>query len=82
MIGLIKSPIVPRHEAKQNYSWNNYCIKKDGDNEHLWYDPQTMDILATQLAKTYSAKNPRQRRYFQNRARAYRKKLGSGYQFD
>ncbi len=41
-----------------------------------------MDILATQLAKTYSAKNPRQRRYFQNRARAYRKKLGSGYQFD
>ncbi|EKK20458.1 metal ABC transporter solute-binding protein, Zn/Mn family [Fructilactobacillus florum] len=47
--------------------------KKDGDNEHLWYDPQTMDILATQLAKTYSAKNPRQRRYFQNRARAYRK---------
>ncbi|MGN1279208.1 MAG: metal ABC transporter solute-binding protein, Zn/Mn family [Limosilactobacillus sp.] len=49
--------------------------KHSGDNEHVWYDPQTMGRLADMLANRYSKIDPRHRAYYQSRARRYHRSL-------
>lgn len=49
--------------------------KKVGDNEHLWYDPQTMSELVTYLAKQFGKQAPKYRQVYQQNAAAYIKKL-------
>lgn len=49
--------------------------KHSGDNEHVWYDPQTMGKLADVLAKRYSKIDPAHRAYYQRRARQYHRSL-------
>lgn len=45
--------------------------KRSGDNEHLWYEPTTMDRLARQLADRYSRLDPTHRSYYQRNAQKY-----------
>lgn len=45
--------------------------RKDGDNEHLWYQPETMPILAQKLAAEFTAIAPKHAAYFQQKAAAY-----------
>lgn len=49
--------------------------KQDGDNEHVWYQPNTMGKLADLLAKKYSKLDPAHRRDYVRNARNYKKKL-------
>lgn len=49
--------------------------KHSGDNEHVWYDPQTMGHLADTLASRYSKIDPEHRAYYQRRARQYHRSL-------
>lgn len=50
--------------------------KRTGDNPHVWYLPQTMPVLATQIAQDLAALDPAHANYFQVRAKAY----GNGLQ--
>lgn len=49
--------------------------KKNGDNEHVWYQPHTMRKLATKLADQYSQMDPQHARYYHQRAQAYLRSL-------
>ena len=48
---------------------------KDGQNEHLWYNPETMSRLADELAKVFSSKMPSKKAEFKQNAAAYKKKV-------
>lgn len=48
---------------------------KNGDNEHVWYQPQVMIKLTNRLAADFSQKDPQHRNYYQARARAYVQQL-------
>lgn len=45
--------------------------KQNGDNPHLWYQPETMPKLVTALAAKYAKKQPQNKRYFEKNAKAY-----------
>ena len=49
--------------------------KKDGDNEHVWYDPTTMPKLAHQIALELAKIQPEHKQYFLKRAQAYQTSL-------
>lgn len=49
--------------------------KKDGDNEHIWYNPQTMDKLVAKLAATYSQLDPQHKSQYYANAHKYQQKL-------
>ena len=49
--------------------------KHDGDNEHIWYNSQTMRKLTTKLAQTYSQIDPKHRIDYQKNAHQYQQKL-------
>lgn len=49
--------------------------KKSGQNEHVWYQPQTMVKLTNYLAKTYSTIDPDHKTYYHRRAARYQKQL-------
>lgn len=49
--------------------------KHDGDNEHVWYNSQTMRKLTTKLAQTYSQIDPKHRADYQKNAHQYQQKL-------
>ncbi len=49
--------------------------KHAGDNEHVWYQPATMQKLATQLAADFSKLDPKHKDEYQANARAYQKRL-------
>ncbi|WP_390405850.1 metal ABC transporter solute-binding protein, Zn/Mn family [Lacticaseibacillus jixiensis] len=44
---------------------------KTGQNEHIWYKPQTMPKLANQLAQTYSKRDPKHKTAYTRNAKAY-----------
>jgi zinc/manganese transport system substrate-binding protein len=50
---------------------NDVMGKKDGDNEHVWYDPETMPKLATKLADDLAKIDPSQAQTFQKNAQTY-----------
>lgn len=49
--------------------------KKNGDNEHIWYDPATMSKLADQLAETYGKIQPKHKKEFEKNAADYKNKM-------
>ncbi|MDO4903750.1 MAG: zinc ABC transporter substrate-binding protein [Limosilactobacillus sp.] len=49
--------------------------KKDGDNEHIWYQPDTMKKLTNKLADQYAKMDPDHASYYRSRAKAYLKSL-------
>lgn len=49
--------------------------KKEGTNEHLWYDYRTMPKLARRLAKLYSQRDPKHRQAYEANAKAYIRSL-------
>jgi len=54
---------------------SNVAGKKDGANEHVWYDPTTMPQLATSIAKQLAKIQPQHKAYFMNQARQYQATL-------
>ncbi|MDQ6600923.1 metal ABC transporter solute-binding protein, Zn/Mn family [Bacillus salipaludis] len=48
---------------------------KEGENEHVWYDPTTMPKLAIKLADDLSKLDPIQKEAFNKRAQSYIKSL-------
>lgn len=49
--------------------------KHDGDNEHVWYQPQLMRHLAYYLAGQYGRLDPRHAGYYHQRAQKYTRSL-------
>ena len=49
--------------------------KKNGDNEHIWYDPNTMSKLADKLAATHSKLQPKNKKVFEKNTEAYKNKM-------
>lgn len=49
--------------------------KKEGDNEHIWYDEETMLKTATYLAKTFAKMKPQYKKDFYRNAKAYQESL-------
>lgn len=49
--------------------------KKDGANEHVWYDPTTMPKLAHQIALELAKIQPEHKQYFLKQAREYQANL-------
>lgn len=49
--------------------------KRAGDNEHVWYQPDTMKKLATKLAAQYSKMDPTHANYYHRRAAKYLQSL-------
>ncbi|MFC6261514.1 metal ABC transporter solute-binding protein [Levilactobacillus fujinensis] len=49
--------------------------KKTGDNEHIWYDPETMSRVATTLAQKFSQQAPKYKQTYHRNAAAYIKSL-------
>ncbi|TLQ04155.1 metal ABC transporter substrate-binding protein [Pediococcus stilesii] len=45
--------------------------KKEGDNPHLWYKPETMPQLANLLAKKFGKMQPNNQKYFEQNAKKY-----------
>lgn len=45
--------------------------KRDGDNEHVWYEPNTMKELAKQLAKTFGEIDKKHAKEYQVNANKY-----------
>ncbi|WP_137597717.1 metal ABC transporter solute-binding protein, Zn/Mn family [Paucilactobacillus kaifaensis] len=45
--------------------------KKDGSNEHVWYEPNTMPKLARKLANQFSKLDPSHAKYYQKNATKY-----------
>ena len=45
--------------------------KKVGDNEHIWYQPNTMKELANKLAKDYGKIDPQHSDYYKQNAKKY-----------
>ncbi len=45
--------------------------KKEGDNEHIWYDPRTMPKLANTLANKFAKKDPADKATFKANAKKY-----------
>ncbi|GAW99443.1 metal ABC transporter solute-binding protein [Secundilactobacillus mixtipabuli] len=50
---------------------NDLLKKQNGDNPHLWYQPQTMPTLARALAKQFAKEQPRNKAYFEKNAKRY-----------
>lgn len=46
--------------------------KKEGDNEHIWYDPRTMPKLANTLADKFAKKDPADKATFKANAKIHR----------
>jgi zinc/manganese transport system substrate-binding protein len=49
--------------------------KRLGDNPHIWYDPQTMPVLATALAAAFATADPVHRGDFAQRLEVFRHSL-------
>lgn len=49
--------------------------KKDGDNEHLWYNSETMPKVANYLATEYGKKDPKHKKQFKANAKKYSESL-------
>ena len=45
--------------------------RKSGDNPHLWYDPQTMPVLAKALAAEFAGRDPAHRADYESRLQAF-----------
>lgn len=68
---------VKKLNAKKYLSVGKVVKAKDGDNEHLWYNPKNMELLVDALVKQYSSMLPQYKEEFKKNASAYKKKLNT-----
>ena len=66
---------VNKLQQKQSISVAKLMGVKDGQNEHLWYNPQAMAKLADKLAAVYAKKMPSKKTEFQKNAAKYKQKI-------
>ena len=52
------------HKATYIKVGEDLLNKREGDNPHLWYNPQTMPHLANDLAKQFGKLQPQNKKYF------------------
>ncbi|WP_372791461.1 metal ABC transporter solute-binding protein [Lentilactobacillus sp. SPB1-3] len=57
--------------AKYIQVGENLLNKKNGDNPHVWYKPETMPKLANELAKRFGKLQPKNKDYFTKNAKKY-----------
>lgn len=63
-----------RHTTTINVS-RQVAGKTAGDNEHVWYQPQTLPKLADKLAVQYAKLDPRHANDYRRNARSFRQEL-------
>lgn len=65
--------VVKSADKSKNYLRVAYDLmnKKEGDNEHIWYDPRTMPKLANTLADKFAKKDPADKATFKANAKKY-----------
>lgn len=65
--------VVKSADKSKNYLRvaDDLMIKKEGDNEHIWYDPRTMPKLANTLADKFAKKDPADKATFKANAKKY-----------
>lgn len=66
---------VKKLNGKKYLSAASVMKTKDGANEHLWYDPQTMAKLADRLATEFGKMQPQNKASFKQNATKYKKSL-------
>lgn len=66
---------VKKLNGKKYLSVASLVGKKDGDNEHIWYDVPAMISLTEKLATYFSKKDAKNADYYQKNAQAYIKEL-------
>jgi len=54
--------------------------KKDGDNPHMWYNPQYVETVANQITKDYQSLDPKDSAYFTQQRAAFETALGPYHQ--
>ncbi|WP_172188421.1 metal ABC transporter solute-binding protein, Zn/Mn family [Lentilactobacillus kribbianus] len=62
-------------DKTKNIKVGKLMNKHDGDNEHLWYNSQTMRQLTDKLAQTYSQIDPKHRADYEKNAKKYQQQL-------
>lgn len=65
------------HKATYIKVGEDLLNKREGDNPHLWYNPQTMPHLANDLAKRFGKLQPQNKKYFKVNAKKYIKSLNA-----
>ena len=66
---------VTKLNPKKTLSVASLMNVKDGDNEHVWYDPETMSKLADRLVTEFSKLQPENKATFKKNAAKYKKSL-------
>jgi len=64
-----------RNSSRVTIAVGNLIGKKPGDNPHIWYDPQTMRALATQLAADLTQADPGNRADYARRLAVFEQSL-------
>jgi zinc/manganese transport system substrate-binding protein len=54
--------------------------KKDGDNPHMWYNPDYVETVANQITKDYQSLDPKDSTYFTQQRQAFETALGPYHQ--
>ena len=54
--------------------------KKDGDNPHMWYNPDYVELVANQITKDYRSLDPKDSTYFTNERQAFETALAPYHQ--
>lgn len=66
---------VKKLKGKKYLSVASFMKVKEGQNEHLWYNPETMEKLADHLATEYGKLQPENKAEFKRNATKYKKSL-------
>lgn len=59
-----------KHTTKVNVA-QGIMNRRDGDNEHVWYNMKTMPKLANELADQFAKRQPQNKAYFKRNAKRY-----------
>lgn len=54
--------------------------KKDGDNPHMWYNPEYVEAVANRITKDYQSLDPKDTAYFSQQRAAFETALGQYHQ--
>lgn len=71
--GWMNNLIKNESNTKNNINVGSLMGKKNGDNPHIWYDPETMNKVADKLAETFSKLEPDHADEFKANAAKYKK---------
>ncbi|MCF6515193.1 zinc ABC transporter solute-binding protein [Lactobacillus sp. S2-2] len=71
--GWMNNLIKNTSNVKNNINVGTLMNKKNGDNPHIWYNPETMNKLADKLATSFSKIDPKHKNEFKANANKYKK---------